>query len=197
MRTYKLSLFLSFLLIGAVGAAEQPTADAPPIPRPAPALVGPDADGKPRDLKDFHGQAVAVYFFCGCSRCQAVSRLWSQLQRSTPVLSDPYPPEGERAPARTMVVFHGEAGMVKQFAERQGIVTSVTTLMPDLNRRLHRAYQVTQCPRAFVIDPEGQIRFTTQPDGQKADPTVLVRQTLDALTAATKPVNAAKPEPKK
>ena len=147
------------------GAAPAPAVTSPPTPaagassvgaapqagQPAPAFALADAQGKPFSLGATRGHATALFFFCGCPWCADVARAWGQAQRGThsPVST------------RTLVVFAGTGADAKAFAARNGLDLKQTTLLPDPDSHLTEGvYKLNSCPRAFVLDPAGLIRYT-------------------------------------
>lgn len=148
---------------------------APQAGQPAPAFTLTDAQGKPFSLAATRGQTTALFFFCGCSWCADVAHLWGQSQRKTPR------PDA----AHTVIVFAGTGSDARAFAARNGLDLKQTTLLPDPDSKLTEGvYKLNSCPRAFVLDRMGQIRYTNDhADDQprRAPAKTIVLRTSQAL----------------
>ena len=128
-----------------------PAAAAPRAGQPAPAFTLNDAQGRPFSLAAARGHATALFFFCGCPWCADVAHAWGLTQR------------GARRPesTRTVIVFAGTGADAKAFAARNGLDLKQTTLLPDPDSHLTEGvYKLNSCPRAFVLDAAGLIRYT-------------------------------------
>ncbi|MEO7716217.1 MAG: redoxin domain-containing protein [Capsulimonas sp.] len=160
---------------------KKPAAPAAAAPKPAPAFTLADTDGKSRTLAEFQGRPVTLFFFCGCPWCHKTARLWSQFQRGGAL------PASSPAPA-TVIVFTGDAEMSKQFASETNLDLTQTTLLPDIRMRVTSdLYHADPCPRAFVLDPAGLIRYTNNHKDdapREAAETAIVARTLGALRDA-------------
>ncbi|BDI29140.1 hypothetical protein CCAX7_11910 [Capsulimonas corticalis] len=179
------SLIAGSLMASAHGApVKKKPAAVTAAPKAAPAFTLTDTSGKTRTLAEFQGRPVTLFFFCGCPWCHNAARLWSQFQRGGAL------PAGTPAPA-TLIVFTGDAGMAKQFAAETNLDLMQTTLLTD--ERMHVTtdlYHADPCPRAFVVDSAGLIRYTNnhKDDAPRdAAETVIVSRTLGALRQAAAP----------
>jgi AhpC/TSA family len=159
--------------------AERP---APAVGRAALPFTLTDTEGKKRSLAEFHGRRVALFFFCGCSWCTEVARGWGPLQRGGAL--------GEKGvkPPITVIVYEGDAEAVRALAASAGLDPAQTILLPDPERTVARTYQAEPCPRVFVLDGKGVLRYTnngTDDAPRKVPAIVIVSKTVDALRAAT------------
>jgi hypothetical protein len=166
------------LLMQAV-RADKP---APAVGRVAPAFTRADVEEKKRALVEFRGRRVALFFFCGCSRCAEVAKEWGPLQRGG-VLEE----KVGKAPI-TVVVYEGGAEPLRALAASAGLAPAQTALLPDPERTVARTYHAEPCPRVFVLDSKGIIRYTNsgKDDAARKGPAIaIVSNTVDALRAAT------------
>ena len=158
----------------------------PVVKQPAPDFRLLDTEKKPRKLSDFRGRPVALFFFCGCSWCADVAREWASLQRGGAL------PEGRGGAAMTLVVYAGlDAEASRNLATTAGLDPARTVILPDPDSRVSSAlYRVDPCPRAFVVDPAGVLRYTNaaRDEAPRVAPAlVIASHTLDALQAASLP----------
>jgi len=86
------------------------------------------------------------------------------------------------------VVYSGEAGDARAFRAQTGLVPQ-TVLLPDPQDRVTSLYGVTVCPRVFVLDPQGRLRYTNDEPG--ADPAQVPAATLVSRIVTTLGQNAA------
>ena len=122
-------------------------AAVPHAGQPAPAFSLTDTQGRSFSLAAMRGHATALFFFCGCPWCADVARAWGQAQRKGAI--------------PTVIVFAGSGAETKGFAVRNGLDLKHTTLLPDPDSKLTEGlYKLNACPRAFVLDPAGLIRYT-------------------------------------
>jgi peroxiredoxin len=166
------------LLMRAV-RADKP---APAVGRAAPAFTRADVEEKKRSLAEFRGRRVALFFFCGCSRCAEVAKQWGPLQRGGALVG-----KGGTGPI-TVVVYEGGAEPLRALATSAGLDPAQTALLPDPERSVARTYQAEPCPRVFVLDSKGVIRYTNsgKDDAPRNVPAIaIVSNTVDALRAAT------------
>jgi cytochrome c biogenesis protein CcmG, thiol:disulfide interchange protein DsbE len=166
------------LLMPAVGA-DRP---APAVGHAAPAFTRADVEVKKRSLAEFRGRRVALFFFCGCSWCAEVARAWGPLQRSGALEE-----KGGKAPI-TVVVYEGDAEPLRALAASAGLDPAQTALLPDPERTVASTYHAEPCPRVFVLDSKGVIRYTNRgkDDAPRNVPAIaIVSKTVDALRAAT------------
>lgn len=158
----------------AVAAPAPVTLDAPSAGKPAPAFTRADAQGRLVSLASVRGHSAALFFFCGCPWCADVATLWGREQR--------------KGSARTLVVFAGTGAEARAFAARNGLDIGQTTLLPDPDSVLTEGvYKLNSCPRAFVLDAAGLIRYTNDhADDQPrlAPAAAIVQRTRSALGQA-------------
>ena len=127
-------------------------ADAKPqLGLPAPAFTLKDTQGKPFTLTSVQGHPAALFFFCGCPWCAEVAKEWSQVQRRASL----------PASTLTLVVFAGSKAAAQDFAAKAGLARKQTMLLPDPDSKLTEGvYKLNSCPRVFVLDSVGIIRYT-------------------------------------
>ncbi len=198
MKKTILPFLVGFALTGTVSsrAADTSPPATPPAaaskpPQPAAGTAAPvftlsDVDGKKQSLADFKGKPVAAFFFCGCRLCHKVARAWNEIQRSGTV-DEPI----------SIVIFHGDAEGTRIFAEETQLDPKRTVLLADLEEKATQSYQADPCPRAFVIDREGIIRYTNDEQGAdsyKIPSPLIVARTVDALRRLPAPKPEAKPK---
>jgi cytochrome oxidase Cu insertion factor (SCO1/SenC/PrrC family) len=140
-----------------------------------------DADGKVRTLKEFRGRPVVLFFSCGCPWCAKCATLWGQFQRGGTF------EDGELAGKHvvTVLVESGDGDSTRQFARENGMDLTQTVLLPDVQMHVtNDLYHVDPCPRFFVVDPQGRLRYTNnhKDDQPRVAPEIaIVSRTLDAL----------------
>jgi hypothetical protein len=154
----------------------------PVVGRPAPAFSAPDVQGKKRSLAEWKGRPVALFFFCGCEACKECAPIWAQVQRSEFMRE---PEDGSPRPTPvTVVAYLGDAEQTRGFALSHGLDPKRTVLLPDPRNRLGLAYRSTPCPRAWVLDAAGVIRYTNErPDErpQVGPASLIMARAQDAL----------------
>jgi peroxiredoxin len=164
------------LLMPAVGA-DKP---APAVGRTAPTFTRADVEVKKRSLAEFRGRRVVLFFFCGCSWCAEVAKEWGLLQRGGALEE-----KGGKAPI-TVVVYEGDAEPLRALAASAGLDPAQTALLPDPERTVARTYHAEPCPRVFVLDSKGVIRYTNSGKDdapRKVLAIAIVSNTVDALRA--------------
>lgn len=169
--------------------AAGPDAPAPSVGRPAPNFSAPDLTGKQRALTEFQGGPVALFFFCGCPWCTEVAREWGQLQRSGALLAPasvgkPTAAPGAPSEPTTLVVYTLDEKLTRETSASDGLDLPRTVLFSDESLRLSDRFGAHPCPRVFVLDGAGVLRYTnTGPDDapRKAPALVIVSRALDAL----------------
>lgn len=109
-------------------------------------LVG--LDGKEHTLAEFRKHPVILHFFCGCDECHRYARIWAQNQ------------PGTLQPAVSLVIYLGEAEGAKKFLQETGLNPTENLILADPEFQAGLAYQALNCPRAFVLDTQGVLRFT-------------------------------------
>lgn len=155
-------------------------------PKAAPGFTAADIDGKPRTLKDLRGKPVTLFFFCGCEWCRRFAKAWAEIDRSGGLPTAEAEQNRNADNPRTVVVFMGDADNVRAFVEDTGLDASRTVPIPDPRMDVTMKYKAVECPRIFVLDREGRIRYTNNhKDDQprKAAAATLVSKTIDALRA--------------
>lgn len=191
MKNLILPFLVGFSLVPAVCRADAtPLATTPKAPQlaagiAAPAFTLPDIDSKKQTLADFRGKPVAAFFFCGCGLCHKCARAWNEIQRSGTV-TEPV----------SIVIFHGNAEETRAFAEETQLDPKRTVLLSDLDEKVTEAYQADPCPRVFVVDREGVVRYTNDEQGAdsyKIPAPLIVARTVDALRQVPAPKPVAKP----
>lgn len=91
----------------------------------------------------------------------------------------------------TVVVFSGDAAAARDFAAQTALDPAQTVLLPD--PALHVTldlYQAEPCPRVFVLDSTGKIRYTnnhTDDAPRQAPALVIASHALAALRAEASP----------
>ena len=136
------------------------------------------------------GHPAVLFFFCGCPACQKCARSWATYLRSGVLKSSPFHPTAKEYP-ETVVVYSGDATAVKQFARQTGLTGPHVTLLTDTDMAATHKYGVDPCPRVFVTDRLGSIKYTNNGADdapQKNDESVIVARALTWLrVAATSP----------
>ena len=115
---------------------------------PAPALVLKDLQGKKHDLKDYKGQVVLVQFWATyCGPCR----------KEMPSMNKMMKKMGD-VPFKILAVDMGETEEeVKQFVSE---VKPEFTILMDEDGKSIGDWRVFAAPSNFIIDPEGNIRYT-------------------------------------
>lgn len=152
----------------------------PPLARP---LALADVEGRLHSLADGKGHNCVVYFFCGCERCQSCARAWGGIQQNGALPSD-----ASGKPPLSLIVFAGDANATRAFAAASGLDAKRNFLLPDADLRVTTDYKAAECPRAFVIDGDGYIRYTNNhaDDAPRSAPAlVIVSNVVGALRASS------------
>ena len=111
----------------------------------APPLAGIGLQGEPVDLAQFRGRPVLVYFWSSwCPICRVQQSVIRAVAEDSAVLS---------------VAWHEDmtADALREYAQKAGYDFPI---LRDVDGSLGERYGVRAVPTAFVIDPEGEIRFT-------------------------------------
>jgi peroxiredoxin len=150
----------------------------------APTFTSRNQAGKTWSLADLRGKPVALFFYCGCESCRQCALEWARTQRSGVLAARPF-----KAPALpvTVVVNTTDAEGIGLFAKRTGLASG-TVLLPDSDERLSRLYGVSPCPRVFVLDAKGTLRYTNNSEDdapQEATERIICARTLAALRTAS------------
>ena len=165
-----------------------------PENRPSPAFTLKDVDGASHTPTEYRGRSVVVLFACGCRWCHDFGIEWAQMQRSG-VLADavgqkePDANAASKAPV-TLVVYMGEASAARAYAASVGLDLKQTVLLPDADYKVTRQYHALPCPRLFVLDANGLLRYVNNHSDdapQKAAASLLVAKTIDGLRRTTLP----------
>ncbi len=146
----------------------------------APAFQAKDLARKTASVKTLYKKPAVLFFFCGCEHCHEVARKWSQFGSSGAL---------DAAKPLTWIVFADGPEGAKAFRAETGLPETVR-MFPDANMKVADQYKAQICPRAFVLDAKGTIRYTNdhaddQP--QKAPADVIVSRTVESLLKTTKP----------
>lgn len=181
------------LASGRRSVSNVPRTDAHPgetNPASAPAFTLSDGDDHHRSLAEFRGRPVALFFFCGCPWCARCAETWGKFQHGG-VLSAGS--TTSTAPI-TLVVFSGDAAAARAFATQAGMDLSQTVLLPDPTMRVTLdLYHAEPCPRVFVLDSKGLVRYTNnhKDDAPRtASALALCSRALDALRTCSLPAQA-------
>jgi hypothetical protein len=122
-------------------------------------------------LGQFRGRPVVAFFCCGCAACHASARLWRQMEDS------------ETSPPTTLIVFSGDAAEARQFDAQTGLDAAHAVTLIDAQDHVTDRYQVTVCPRVFVLDAQGRIVYTNNAPGTDPQTTPALALDSQALTA--------------
>lgn len=165
-----------------------------PENKTAPAFTLKDVDGVSHTLTEYRGRSLVVLFACGCQWCHDFGTEWAQMQRSG-VLADavgqkePDAAAASKAPV-TLVVYMGEATAARAYAVSVGLDLKQTVLLPDADYKVTRQYHALPCPRFYVLDANGLLRYVNNHADdapQKAAASLLVAKTIDGLRRTTLP----------
>lgn len=170
----------------------------------APAFTLKDVEGTSHTLTEYRGCSLVVLFACGCQWCHAFGTEWAQMQRSGVLLDAVGPNEpGAPAPSKsplTLVVYMGEAAAARAFAASAGLDLKQTVLLPDADYKVTRQYHALPCPRLYVLDHNGLLRYVNHHADdapQQAAASLLVAKTIDGLRRTTLPPPTPKIHPTK
>jgi len=143
----------------------------------APAFTLPDLTGKSRTLAEFRGRRVTLFFFCGCDVCHRCAVTWADAQRS-----------GSLPPSlSTVIAFSGDAATAHRFLTGTGLDASQTILLTDPQDKIADIYNAPVCPRVFVLNAQGRVRYTNNElgtDPQTMPAAVLVSRIISAVRTA-------------
>jgi hypothetical protein len=168
----------------------------PAINTPFPAFTLPDTEGKTHALAELKGRPVALFFFCGCERCQRCALTWAQLQQGGALAALPAAPANVAAATsasdapNTVIIFMGDAEATRAFAATAGLDSKQTLLLPDPKLTLTQRVHALPCPRTFALDGKGIVRYVNahkDDDPLKASAATIVTRTLEALTNTVQP----------
>ena len=152
------------------------------IDKPTPTLSAVDVNGHNWTLRADLGRPVVLFFFCGCRECHNLSSSWAGLMTAGVLKAAPFSTARAASPV-TVIVYSGDAAELKAFAKETGLPDDVV-LIPDPSMKWTNAYGVDPCPRVFVLDQKGALRYTNNgaadaPQGGHED--VIVARALSAL----------------
>jgi hypothetical protein len=186
---FSLSLFL-LLPLGTAGAQNRPV-----VGKPAPLFTLPDVDGKSVSLKALRGKPVVVWFFCACEYCKPVAKLWAEARDSDALNAK----DSAAKPPVSLIVFAGEADETREFGQINGHANE--PLLPDPKLRTALLYNAIPCPRMFVLDAKGVLRYTNNEAGRqpyKIPATTIVSRGIAAVQRVWegKPAPENRPKPK-
>ena len=119
-------------------------------------FTGMDVNGQVWRPSEAAGRTVVLFFFCGCDACHRLARYWAGYQRIG-VISHAAKP-GSKPPI-TVVVFAGDSQAARLFAA-QTRLTGDVVLIADPGIKATDLYQAQRCPRVFVINRSGVVRYT-------------------------------------
>lgn len=189
-----LCLLFCGLILPASAAPEPTTLAAHPAALPQDFTLT-DTSGVSRHLSEFRGRPTALFFFCGCSWCRQCAQTWGQFQRGGVLTSDAASSQslsssGSSLPA-TLIVFSGGSDAARDFASETGLAPAQTTILLDPDLKVTTAYHADPCPRVFVLDSKGSLRYTNnhKDDAARQAPALAIAsRALDALREAALPI---------
>jgi peroxiredoxin len=137
--------------------------------------IGPDftlvkaGEGEELQLSTLRGKPVILNFFCGCGDCREVSVVWSERAK-------------ELGNAQMLAVMHDHTGYnpatLKNFRWGTGFTWPV---LADVGSDVSVTWKSIDCPRMWVLDAAGVIRYKSPGRGTPAEQHVT--NTLAALKA--------------
>lgn len=140
----RLALELAVLLVLVWGVEAFLTRDA--AHGPAPALAGTTVAGAEVDLEVLRGEPALVYFWATwCPVCRAQQGAVAAVAEDHPVV--------------TVAMQSGGPAAVRAHLAEQGVSYPA---IADPEGRLAARYGVAGVPMAFVLGPEGEVRFVTR-----------------------------------
>ena len=183
----RIALTLLLLVGEAVlnaGRAQEAKDDAPQAGRPAPAFTLNDLSGKPHSLSALKGRPVVLFFFCGCEYCYDLAKEWAA---TLPALT----PKKGAAKLQTVIVYTElEADSARTLAQTAGVEEKNALLLLDPDLTVARLrYHAEPCPRVFVLDARGVLRYTNNhPDDKPrlAAAAAIIAKIVDAVRVASK-----------
>ncbi len=141
---------LGFALGAAIGCAGRGGAsvDRPVLGRLAPAMSLQDCAGRQHTLAELRGKFSVLTFVCGCPQCRRLIRAWSSLY-------------GHRGDVFLVAVTGLSAADAGDLTKEEGIDFPV---LLDASRVVSKRWHSTSCPRCWVIDSVGRLRYGS-PEG--------------------------------
>jgi peroxiredoxin len=128
--------------------------------------------GKPGErvaLSDLRGRPAIVIFNCGCKLCYDFSNVFKGVA----------PQMADAQPVGVMMNHYGYApAQVRNFRETTGFTWP---LLMDQKSQTTLTYKSTDCPRAWLIDGDGVIRYVNKDN--KIAPKVITKELLEAYKA--------------
>ncbi len=145
MNKGKISRFLFYLFLLVAFFSARTFVDRELAGGTAPEIQAFAVDGKAFDLSQFEGKPALIYFWASwCSICKAMRHSIDAIAADYPVM--------------TLALQSGDAAEVKRFMKAQRINIPV---VPDPDGAIGRRYGIHGVPAAFVLGPDGSIRFAT------------------------------------
>jgi cytochrome c biogenesis protein CcmG, thiol:disulfide interchange protein DsbE len=124
-------------------------------------------EGRQVRLAEFEGRPVIINFFCGCNFCSVVGEEWVKNKDKvgdTPILAIAINHWTYAPPA------------VRTFRKRTQWAWPV---LADLQSRVTNEYNALTCPRVFVVDGKGIVRYASAPGASEEKQ--IVAEALAAL----------------
>jgi peroxiredoxin len=113
-----------------------------------------DSRGHSVRLSALRGRPVVIWFFCGCPWCAACARQWGAFEQGGVITG------GSQGPI-TLVVYAGNATDGVAFIQSEGMDANTTTVVGDPQLSVTEdLYHAELCPRVFVLDQRGIVRYT-------------------------------------
>lgn len=138
--------------------------------------------GIPIQLRSLRGRPVALFFFCGCTWCHGVARIWGNFQR-TGFLDRGFRGDGPR----TVIVFSGYPDAATSFLHETGLDAKQTILLCDPTMSVTEdKYHASPCPRVFVVNAAGRVTYTNDHGADRArsaSATAIALRAIGALRA--------------
>jgi len=145
-----------------------------------------DAHGLSVSSIKLHDHPVPLFFFCGCSWCRRYAQEWGFYQHTT--AHQIRASEQKRIlPAEAVIIFSGDVASARDFARDTNLDPAQTVLLPDPHMTVTGDYSADPCPRVFVLDKKGIVRYTNNhldDDPHMASPQAITSHVRDALSAA-------------
>lgn len=184
-----LTVSLAWIAAGILLGASAPAwAVGPPgVGDAAPPFSLTSADGRPRTLQSYRGRPTALFFFCGCAWCRECATAWVHRKKPT---------EKALQAVRTVVVFSGDLPSAQAFGRDEGLLTADCDVLADPYLAVTRRYGSETCPRVFVLDAGGVVRYTNNSpdDAPRSAPAAMIVQrassTLNLLASSSAPAPA-------
>ena len=118
-------------------------------------------------MEDLKGKPVIVNFYCGCNFCSIVGREWAKNKDKV----------GDAAILAVMTNHWSyNPPAVREFRQRTGWSWPV---LADMDSQIATSFNALTCPRVFVIDAHGVIRYASA-EGDSDEKKLIA----DALAAA-------------